>query len=116
MTSLYPSYRCEHCGKATRGGRPNGSLQRWRRKLLHLARQRQDNRCCWCHHEMIDVLNDPASATLEHIVLLSEGGEDTQENTKAACKRCNNERHTAQRVERTIAAWESLARLGEAAE
>ena len=99
---------CPKCGTRVFAHRP-GSAVRKRRKLLQAHRVAQDNRCCWCDCEMSDVFNAPNFATLEHLIKVSDGGDDTMENTKAACYFCNIKRHERELTTRTIAAWESLA-------
>ena len=100
--------RCRKCGTPWTGHLPGG-VQRRRKKLLQRHRRKQDNLCCWCHEPMGDDMRAPNFATLEHLVKVSAGGADTEENTKAACQRCNSGRHTVDRSALITAAWESLA-------
>ena len=55
---------------------------------------RQSGICHWCKKPMHPKADKqrPDSVTLEHLKPLTAGGEDTFDNTVAACRRCNNER------------------------
>jgi 5-methylcytosine-specific restriction endonuclease McrA len=61
----------------------------WLRNRLSEA---QGHQCCWCRKRMIEAGPLDDRPTLEHIVPLSEGGEDTPANLAVACFRCNNRR------------------------
>lgn len=99
------AFPCPQCGHQPG---QKGQKQRKRRALLRIHRERQQNMCCWCERPLCNVANHPLAATLEHLTRLSEGGEDTLENTRAACMECNSTRHSKTRAERLISAWESL--------
>jgi len=50
--------------------------------------------CCWCgvatkFHGSVD---EPHFATIEHLIPLSKGGENSKENRRIACWKCNQER------------------------
>lgn len=55
----------------------------------------QNHRCCYCGHRMGDVIRrllpfiPSNTATKEHIIPRSWGGETTRENLAAACAQCN---------------------------
>jgi len=55
----------------------------------------QNWRCCYCGVHMNLISNDHKSATLEHIVPTSKGGDDTYNNCVAACFKCNTKRGNA---------------------
>lgn len=88
--------------------RPPSYIRR-RRRLMRQHIEAQSNLCHWCKEEMsAPNQQNTRSATLEHLVERAAGGEDTLENTRAACKQCNNGRHTREHAARVIAAWEGL--------
>lgn len=64
-----------------------------------LLRKRDGDLCCWCHERMLFVVRktgepgNPAMATIEHIVPLSEGGSRKMlSNMALAHDRCNTGR------------------------
>lgn len=59
----------------------------------------QQWRCCYCQVKMTTNRNHRLCATLEHVLPVSKGGEDTYENCVAACKMCNNKRGNADLTE-----------------
>jgi hypothetical protein len=64
----------------------------WRRHFPWLKdrlSEAQGHRCCCCGKRMIEAGRLDDRPTLEHIVPLSEGGEDTPANLAVACFRCN---------------------------
>jgi 5-methylcytosine-specific restriction endonuclease McrA len=61
----------------------------WLRNRLSEA---QNHRCCWCRKPMDEAGPLEDRPTFEHLVPLSEGGEDTPANLAIACFRCNNRR------------------------
>lgn len=52
----------------------------------------QNWKCCWCGCECIEQANKPHSATIEHVLPRSLGGENTWENYAMACGNCNHRR------------------------
>ncbi len=64
-----------------------------RREWLRVHREAQDNKCHYCRVPMW-LHPIPAEAwrkpSLDHVVPLSKGGDDSFENTVAACRGCNN--------------------------
>lgn len=55
-------------------------------------------RCCYCEREVNPHRNAKkqagTDATIEHLIPVSKGGDDSRENLKLACMRCNNLRGT----------------------
>lgn len=64
----------------------------YRAYLRTRAGEAQNWKCCYCGVECITEKNSKRSATLEHILPRSQGGEDTYENSAMACAGCNNSR------------------------
>lgn len=93
---------CDDCRLATRRARDQGRIRRQnlgrsRRELLALrARllEASGGRCGICHLAIDATLRwpHPLSATLDHIVPLSAGGSDAEENLWPAHLRCNLEK------------------------
>lgn len=67
-SSVFRAYLRTRCGEA----------QKWK--------------CVYCHCDMVIGGNSKKSITLEHVVPISKGGENSYENCVAACKKCNNGR------------------------
>jgi len=69
-------------------------LSRWSIVRTPELRERlaeaQNWRCCYCGCEMVQDWRDPLGATFEHVIPLSKGGLDTEENLAIACWTCNN--------------------------
>jgi 5-methylcytosine-specific restriction endonuclease McrA len=64
-----------------------------RRKIVRRLRYRYGDNCHWCKEVMIfDGPDGPLRATIEHVIPLSRGGLDNENNMRLAHKRCNNER------------------------
>lgn len=56
--------------------------------------EEQNWKCCWCGNLMTERRNLKFSATIEHIVPASRGGENSIDNYASACERCNTARGT----------------------
>ena len=62
---------------------PNQDIMRWRAQ----AWRRQNRLCCHCGHPMMR-----RAVTTEHIIPVSLGGRDVEDNIAAACNPCNQRR------------------------
>jgi 5-methylcytosine-specific restriction endonuclease McrA len=65
----------------------DGGILALRRRWLRELRRAQGDRCAYCGTAF--VAGTDARATLDHVVALARGGEDTRANCVAACHRCN---------------------------
>ncbi len=63
-----------------------------RRWLRTVASERQNHFCCYCGRETNDIVDHDMQATLDHLVPVSKGGQDTLENSVMACAKCNRKR------------------------
>lgn len=65
-----------------------------RKKVLELI-ERDGPNCCWCGKEVLldQLLKEPESASVEHVIRKADGGTNAMSNLKVACRKCNNERH-----------------------
>ena len=78
--------------KAKRRSRPLSSNQWTRKQWLVSAMERQGNKCAYCGGRMFwssQVGEERYRPVLEHIVAISRGGADVEENTVAACYSCD---------------------------
>jgi hypothetical protein len=53
---------------------------------------RMSGHCCWCGQKTRKQIGWQNSATIEHVVPISEGGSNNVNNLTSACWRCNNKR------------------------
>ena len=60
----------------------------WRTKLS----EAQNHRCCYCGFRFSHQTHTKRSATIEHVVPRSQGGEDHPDNYVVACAGCNSSR------------------------
>lgn len=71
---------------------PRGSTK----ALRNYLRKRDGDCCCWCGCLMNFSLTGNAhqdnDATIEHLVSKCQGGKDTDENLRLACRKCNSTR------------------------
>lgn len=65
------------------------------RQIVHTLSERQNHRCCYCGHRMVNIekhqqQRPPRNAvTREHVIAKSDGGNGHDPNVAAACKLCN---------------------------
>ena len=52
----------------------------------------QDGKCALCKESMTLKKGDPHFATVDHIIPLSLGGEDSPKNKQLACYSCNTKK------------------------
>jgi 5-methylcytosine-specific restriction endonuclease McrA len=66
------------------------------RRLRNSAFIVQRGLCYWCEQPMKPHANmhDPRLLTGDHIIRLADGGRTVHGNVVAACRRCNNGRHS----------------------
>ena len=62
------------------------------RHKLEILSEQQNHRCCYCGTRFSDILQSPASASIEHVIRLCDSGTRTWENEVAACRWCNSSR------------------------
>lgn len=77
----------------------NQAQTAYRRLLRAQAIERQGGRCFYCEREF-SLSNRQRRATLEHLKEQSHGGQDTPENTVAACANCNHKRPKSTMLEK----------------
>ena len=89
--------------RQTEGGKATGTRARHKRRALeaevvsdlttedYALLDARHPVCNYCEHEF--ELEGPFKRTLEHLVPLSRGGQDTFDNLVFACARCNFEKH-----------------------
>lgn len=75
-----------------------GALAQKMKVLRALAFMRQGGLCWWCGTRMktppeCSDPNDPAACSADHLRKRANGGQHTEENVVAACRRCNTTRH-----------------------
>jgi len=70
-----------YVSKSLRGRLTTERHKNWRKTLMKMQR----GKCYYCGCDM----DEP---TLDHVIPLSKGGEDTFENVVAACEPCNREK------------------------
>lgn len=60
--------------------------------------------CCWCGQTCDPRAkpNSPKFPTKEHVIRLADGGKDSLDNLKIACRKCNNSRHHWPKTEATL--------------
>lgn len=74
---------------STRNRLQHQKRQRWRKSRI----KQQGGKCYYCGLEFREDLKWFRS-TLDHLIPLSQGGEDHYENTVAACYRCNQDKRS----------------------
>lgn len=78
--------------------RPNGKIPHFLTTVMiriyyrTILSEQQNHRCCWCKCRVTEIRDKKNSATIEHIIPKSLGGEDHLDNYAVACYRCNNKR------------------------
>jgi len=73
---------CKVAPSGLKAGKRKGNSRAKRKAML-----RKSNSCCWCGCQLtLD------TSTIEHVVPLSIGGLENSNNTKLACKDCNEKR------------------------
>jgi 5-methylcytosine-specific restriction endonuclease McrA len=65
----------------------------WTRTTRRIIADRQGWLCHWCGVPMSSTPNCPRQVTLDHLTPKYAGGKDRIDNTVAACRTCNSERH-----------------------
>jgi hypothetical protein len=73
--------------------------------------------CCWCGQQTRKEMGWQNSATIEHVVPVSQGGTNAAENLVSACWRCNQKRGNTPADQFAIAAqtWPADSRTTEEA-
>lgn len=64
-----------------------------RRRTLHEAKSSGLTNCPLCQCELdYDIGKTPTSAEVDHIHSVARGGQDTSDNVRVICRRCNQKR------------------------
>ncbi len=87
------------------GKRPRHQGTRERRWLLRVLVQRTGGKCEYCSRQ-VSLKDEAASdyATVDHVVARANGGRDSPENLRLACRRCNLEKGSGIAVDGAYAA------------
>ena len=76
--------------KRANGSKKNRLTAERRRQVVAKLLKRDGPLCFWCREDF----NDDWPPTIDHIVPITEGGDNMQENLVLACSWCNQKRGT----------------------
>jgi 5-methylcytosine-specific restriction endonuclease McrA len=82
------------------------------RRIRATLSEQQNHRCCWCGVRMADEHGD-TQATIEHLLPLSLGGTNVEDNLAVACRRCNEDRAACDHCPGALAALRGIPKAAQ---